>query len=263
MSSPVSVSPASLGSITRILVITIASIGFLFDTYELLMFPVIGSNAIAELQYGKKVTSLSPDEEESVQLWAGRMQWIAALSGGGLGLLGGLLIDRLGRKFTMIGAILAYSFSPVAAAFSSALWQLILFRCTTFMGVCVEDGRMACLPGSGGAFRRQAHPRAGDRLDAGDSVAGRFVRHAGVQFHRRGRSRRHAADVAIPGRPYAGERGVALHFAYRLDSGRDDTGLDAVRSRIGDLETQKLEGTLEARRASARCLPAIFAARRS
>ncbi len=127
-----------MSSITRVLVLAIAAIGFLFDTYELLMFPVIGSNAIAELEYGKKVTSLSPEEEEGVQLWAGRMQWIAALSGGGLGLLGGLLIDRLGRKKIMIASILAYSISPVAAAFSSALWQLILFRCTTFMGVCVE-----------------------------------------------------------------------------------------------------------------------------
>jgi MFS family permease len=129
---------ARLGTVTVVLVVIIAAIGFLFDTYELLMFPVIGSNAIAELEFGKKVTSLSPEEEVHVQLWAGRMQWIAALCGGGLGLLGGLLIDRLGRKSIMIAAILAYSVSPVAAAFSWTLWQLILFRCTTFMGVCVE-----------------------------------------------------------------------------------------------------------------------------
>src|SRR5205814_5734376 len=57
---------------------------------------------------------------------------------GGLGLLGVLLNDLLGRKNIMIASILAYSLSPVAAAFSSELWQLILFRCTTFMGVCVE-----------------------------------------------------------------------------------------------------------------------------
>lgn len=138
MSSATPASPSQLSSTTRVFVIAIAAIGFLFDTYELLMFPVIGSNAIAELEYGKKVTSLTPDEEEGVQLWAGRMQWISALCGGGLGLLGGLLIDRVGRKKIMIAAILAYSLSPVAAAFSSALWQLILFRCTTFMGVCIE-----------------------------------------------------------------------------------------------------------------------------
>ena len=49
MSSPCHRSSTSLGSITRILVITIAAIGFLFDTYELLMFPVIGSDAVGEL----------------------------------------------------------------------------------------------------------------------------------------------------------------------------------------------------------------------
>ena len=66
------------------------------------------------------------------------MQWLAALFGGVFGLLGGLLIDRLGRKTIMIASIFAYSLSPVAAAFSTVLWHLVLFRCTTFIGVCVE-----------------------------------------------------------------------------------------------------------------------------
>jgi MFS family permease len=123
---------------TRILVIVIASIGFLFDTYELLMFPVIGSDAIAELSYHKQFTGLNQEEVNGVREWSGRMLWIAALSGGAFGLLGGWLIDRLGRKTIMIASILAYSVSPVAASFSTELWQLVLFRCTTFIGVCVE-----------------------------------------------------------------------------------------------------------------------------
>ncbi len=115
----------------RILVIAVAAIGFLFDTYELLMFPVIGRDALSELL---KV----PGTDPLVGLWAGRLLWIAALCGGIFGLLGGWLIDRLGRKTIMVASILAYSLSPVAAAFSTELWQLILFRCTTFVGVCVE-----------------------------------------------------------------------------------------------------------------------------
>jgi MFS family permease len=156
VSSSVPVSSSSLGSTTRVLVIAIAAIGFLFDTYELLMFPVIGSDAVGELMHVNKdgtptgwlgelgivvssemnrsVASTSPP----VRAWAGRMLWIAALSGGVFGLLGGLLIDRLGRKTIMIASILAYSMSPVAAAFSTELWQLVLFRSTTFIGVCVE-----------------------------------------------------------------------------------------------------------------------------
>src|SRR4051794_20884203 len=102
------------------------------------MFPVIGTDAIAELQYHKGVTSLTPQEQAGVREWSGRMLWISALSGGAFGLLGGWLIDRLGRKTIMVASILAYSLSPVAAAFSGELWHLVLFRCTTFIGVCVE-----------------------------------------------------------------------------------------------------------------------------
>jgi len=38
----------------------------------------------------------------------------------------------------MIGSIVVYAFSPLAAAYSTELWQLLVFRCTTFIGVCVE-----------------------------------------------------------------------------------------------------------------------------
>jgi MFS family permease len=127
-----------IGSTTRVLVLLIASIGFLFDTYELLMFPVIGRDAISELRFQRGFASLTPPERVEVQQWGGRMLWIAALAGGAFGLIGGWLIDRLGRKTIMVASILAYSVSPVAAAFSTELWQLVLFRCTTFIGVCVE-----------------------------------------------------------------------------------------------------------------------------
>lgn len=138
MSSPVPAAKTGLGSVTLVLVLTIAAIGFLFDTYELLMFPVIGSDAIAELLYHKSFAALSAAEQGGVRDWAGRMLWIAALCGGAFGLLGGWLIDRLGRKTIMVASILIYSLSPVAASFSVELWQLVLFRCTTFIGVCVE-----------------------------------------------------------------------------------------------------------------------------
>jgi MFS family permease len=125
-----------LSPLVRVLVLTVAAIGFLFDTYELLMFPVIGSDAVAEL-LSTPDNKVSP-QSDLVRLWAGRMLWIAALCGGVFGLLGGWLIDRLGRKTVMVGSIMVYSISPVCAAFSTELWMLVLFRCTTFIGVCVE-----------------------------------------------------------------------------------------------------------------------------
>ncbi len=113
------------------LVLAIASIGFLFDTYELLMTPLVGVPGIAELLN-------VPPSNPLVRDWMGNMLWMTALCGGTFGLLGGWLIDRFGRKRIMAWAIFAYSFSPLAAAFSTSLGWFIFFRCTTFIGVCVE-----------------------------------------------------------------------------------------------------------------------------
>jgi MFS family permease len=122
--------PASLGR-TAWLVVIVAAIGFLFDTYELLMTPLVLAPALSELL---RVPPNHPD----VTVWVGRVLWITALCGGVFGLLGGWLIDRLGRKSVMAGSIFLYSLSPVMAGLSTELHWLIFFRCTTFVGVCVE-----------------------------------------------------------------------------------------------------------------------------
>ena len=116
---------------TRFIVLTIASIGFLFDTYELLMTPLVGVPAIAELLQ-------LPPNNPIVTDWTGRMLWISALCGGIFGLMGGWLIDQFGRKRIMALSIFLYSFSPCAAGFSSSLPVFVFFRSLTFVGVCIE-----------------------------------------------------------------------------------------------------------------------------
>jgi len=116
---------------TRWLVLLIASIGFLFDTYELLMTPLVGVPAIAEL------LGLPPNNP-IVTDWTGRMLWISALCGGTFGLMGGWLIDQFGRKRIMALSIFLYAFSPFAAAFATTLPTFVLFRSLTFVGVCIE-----------------------------------------------------------------------------------------------------------------------------
>ncbi len=122
--------PSKLG-LTAWLVVIIASIGFLFDTYELLMTPLVGVPAISEL------LQLPPNNPVVTRMF-GNLLWITALCGGIFGLLGGWLIDRFGRKTIMAASIFLYSFSPFAAAFSTSLEMFFFFRCTTFIGVCVE-----------------------------------------------------------------------------------------------------------------------------
>lgn len=131
MSSPVPDSPKPLSNLVRFLVLTVAAIGFLFDTYELLMLPLIGGPALSELLG-------VPPSNPIVGQWLGNILWAAAVCGGVSGLLGGWLIDRFGRKSIMVASILMYSLSPVAAAFSTNVWMFATFRCTTFIGVCVE-----------------------------------------------------------------------------------------------------------------------------
>ena len=66
------------------------------------------------------------------------MFFIPALVGGLFGLWGGYLTDRLGRRRILTWSILLYAFSAFAAGFSTNIWMLLFFRCTTFVGVCVE-----------------------------------------------------------------------------------------------------------------------------
>jgi MFS family permease len=113
------------------LVVLVASIGFLFDTYELLMFPIIARESLSELLK-------QPPDSAAVREWTGKLLWMAALSGGVFGLLGGWLVDKFGRKTVMVGSIMVYSFAPVCAAFSTDVWMFAFFRCATFVGVCVE-----------------------------------------------------------------------------------------------------------------------------
>jgi MFS family permease len=128
MSSP---AVSSRLSLTAWLVIVIAVIGFAFDTYELLMFPLIGGPAVAELLQ-------VPVNNPVVTEWLGKMLWITALCGGIFGLLGGWLTDRFGRRTVLAGSIALYSLSPAFAALSTSVLQFTIFRSATFVGVCVE-----------------------------------------------------------------------------------------------------------------------------
>jgi MFS family permease len=121
----------SAWNLTTVLVLVVAAIGFLFDTYELLLLPLIAAPAISEILQ-------LPTNHPDVTAWVGRLLWIAALCGGIFGLIGGWLTDRLGRKTVLALSIALYSLSPVAAAFSTSLEWFIFFRCATFVGVCVE-----------------------------------------------------------------------------------------------------------------------------
>jgi MFS family permease len=119
--------------LTRVewLICIVASIGFAFDIYELLMLPLILPGALMELggvQLG------SPEFAR----WRDMMFYVPAMAGGVFGLLGGYLTDRLGRRRVLVWSILLYAGSAFGAGYATSLPILLVLRCLTFVGVCVE-----------------------------------------------------------------------------------------------------------------------------
>src|SRR5215207_1219086 len=124
-------SPSTRMTFTLWAVCVIAAIGFAFDTYELLMLPLIVRNALMELG------GIQSGTDEFAK-WFGLLFYVPAVCGGIFGLLGGYLTDRLGRRRVLTWSILLYAFSAFAAGFSTTIWQFLFFRSLTFIGVCVE-----------------------------------------------------------------------------------------------------------------------------
>lgn len=122
--------PASRFTTVQWLVCIIAAIGFAFDIYELLMLPLILRPALME--FG--ILPNTPD----FNFWRGMLFFVPAFVGGIFGLLGGYLTDRLGRRKVLTWSILIYAFSAFFAGFSTSVYMLLFFRCTTFVGVCIE-----------------------------------------------------------------------------------------------------------------------------
>jgi MFS family permease len=113
------------------LIVVIAAIGFAFDSYELLMLPLIVRPALSHL--------LSvPDTSPVINDWAGLVFYVPAVAGGIFGLLGGYLTDLLGRRRVLVWSILLYAFSALLAGYSTSVYWFLFWRCCTFVGVCVE-----------------------------------------------------------------------------------------------------------------------------
>jgi MFS family permease len=108
-----------------------AAVGFAFDSYVLLMLPLIVRPALVELL---GVPATSP----SINNWVGLLFNVPAVAGGIFGLLGGYLTDLFGRRRVLVWSILLYAVAGFASGYSTTVYQLLFWRCCMFVGVCVE-----------------------------------------------------------------------------------------------------------------------------
>lgn len=126
-------SPSSPAPLTPLqwVICAVAALGFAFDSYELLMLPIIARPALAELLH------VAPNSLE-VNSWVGTLQYVPAVAGGIFGLLGGYLTDLFGRRRVLVWSILLYAFGAFFAGLATSVGWLLFWRCCTFVGVCVE-----------------------------------------------------------------------------------------------------------------------------
>ena len=116
---------------TQWLICIVAAIGFAFDIYVILILPLIVRPALMDLA---KIAPGTPAFND----WVSLLFYVPALAGGFFGLIGGYLADLLGRRRVLVYSILIYAISAVAGGFATTPGQLLFFRTTAFVGVCVE-----------------------------------------------------------------------------------------------------------------------------
>lgn len=130
MSQPAADRPPPL-TFVQWLIVVIASIGFAFDIYELLMMQFVLPPSISEL------AGAAPGSDD-FKFWRQMLFWLPMVMGGLVGLVGGYLTDILGRRRMLTWSILLYAISAFAAGFSTTMPMLLTFRCLTLVGVCIE-----------------------------------------------------------------------------------------------------------------------------
>lgn len=109
------------------LVLTIASLGWVFDVFE---------GQIYVSSVNEMVASLLPHESARDIAQAKQVALSAFLLGGALGgVLFGILADRIGRTKTMVVTILLYSLFTCATAFAQTWWQVVVLRFFVALGV--------------------------------------------------------------------------------------------------------------------------------
>jgi MFS family permease len=128
--------PSTRMTFTMWTVCVIAAIGFTFDTYELLMLPLVLRPALVEMGIPPVLAEGKPNPQ--FQMWVSLLFYLPAVLGGVFGLLGGYLTDRVGRRRMLTFSILLYALAAFASGYSTTPEMLLFFRCLTFIGVCLE-----------------------------------------------------------------------------------------------------------------------------
>jgi MFS family permease len=147
------------------LVLTIASLGWVFDAFEGQLYNITRSDMLPELL---KVSASDP----AVKAWGDRLLGVFLIGGTLGGWIFSSMADRWGRNPVMILTILFYSIFSGLTAFVSEMWQVAALRFLVAMGVGGEWAVGAALVAE--VFPAKARERAGGIFHA-TSVLGLWL----------------------------------------------------------------------------------------
>ncbi len=151
------------------LVLTGASLGWIFDAFEGQIYNITRSDMLPELL---EISGDDPANHPLVRLWGERFLGIFLIGGTIGGWLFSSLADRWGRNPVMALTILFYSLFSGLTAFATDAWQVGILRFLVAMGVGGEWAVGAALVSE--VFPKQARERAGGIFHA-TSVAGLWL----------------------------------------------------------------------------------------
>ena len=110
----------------------IAALGFAFDSYELLMLPLIVRPALGG------AARRAAEQPAGQRLGRARCSTSRRSPAASSACSAAISPTCFGRRRVLVWSILLYAFSALAAGYSTSVGWLLFWRCCTFVGVCVE-----------------------------------------------------------------------------------------------------------------------------
>jgi putative MFS transporter len=112
------------------LLLLVASLGYFVDTFDLILFVVIGKSSLAEMGY-------SGLELDNMRLFLFDVQMVGLLVGG---VVFGILGDKKGRLSVLFGSIILYSVCNIINGFINDIYSYSLLRFLAGVGLAGELG---------------------------------------------------------------------------------------------------------------------------
>ncbi|HBP54534.1 MAG TPA: MFS transporter, partial [Verrucomicrobiales bacterium] len=114
---------------SHLLVLLAAFLGWLFDGFEMGLFPIVARPALTDMYTG------SDNVDAFVGQWMGWITAVFLLGAAAGGFVFGWFGDRFGRVKAMSASILTYSIFTGLGFFAQEPWHLALFRFLAALGM--------------------------------------------------------------------------------------------------------------------------------